>query len=87
MDAIITAATVMAMYFNSLGSENSRYLYNADIQDGKVASINVYDNSEKYLSQKLQYRFLYDSDNRLVSKEALEWNSFLLAVNSSFPDR
>lgn len=75
MDAIITAATVMAMYFNSLGSENSRYLYNADIQDGKVASINVYDNSEKYLSQKLQYRFLYDSDNRLVSKEALEWNS------------
>ena len=46
MDAIITAATVMAMYFNSLGSENSRYLYNADIQDGKVASINVYDNSE-----------------------------------------
>ena len=47
MDAIITAATVMAMYFNSLGSESSRYLYNADIQDGKVASINVYDNSEE----------------------------------------
>ena len=75
MDAIITAATVMAMYLNSLGTENSRYLYNAEMQNGKVASINVYDNSEKYLSQKLQYRFLYDSDNRLVSKEALRWNA------------
>lgn len=75
MDAIITAATVMAMYLNSLGSESSRYLYNAEMQNGKVASINVYDNSEKYLSQKLQYRFLYDSDSRLVSKEALRWNA------------
>lgn len=46
MDAIITAATVMAMYLNSLGTENSRYLYNAEMQNGKVASINVYDNSE-----------------------------------------
>lgn len=77
MDAIITAATVMAMYLNSLGSESSRYLYNAEMQNGKVASINVYDNSEKYLSQKLQYRFLYDSANRLVSKEALKWNAAL----------
>ena len=75
MDAIITAATVMAMYLNSLGTEYSSYLNNAEMQNGKVASINVYDNSEKYLSQKLQYRFLYDSDNRLVSKEALRWNA------------
>ncbi len=75
MNAIITAATVMAMYLNSLSSESSRYLYNAEMQNGKVASISVYDNSEKYLSQKLQYRFLYDSDNRLVSKEALRWNA------------
>lgn len=74
MDAIITAATVMAMYFNSVNSNGGRYVYNADIENGRVETISVYDNKDKYLSQKLQYNFLYDSQERLKSKEVLKWS-------------
>lgn len=75
METIITAATVMAMYFNVAKTNVGNYYYNADVENGKVVSINVYDDFNKNLSQKLQYRFTYDDENRLSSREALKWNS------------
>jgi hypothetical protein len=75
MEAIITTATIMAMYFNVATSNGGNYCYNADVENNKVMNIEVLNKEGKYLSQKLQYRFTYDDQNRLASKEALKWNA------------
>lgn len=74
MEAIITAATILASYLNMASQNNSEFTYNARTNNGRVESVEVYKNENTYLSQTLQYRFLYDSADRLVSKEALKWN-------------
>ena len=38
MEAIITAATVLTMYFNAINSNDVNYMYNGDMEDGKVNS-------------------------------------------------
>lgn len=75
MEAIITAATILATYLSMAAQDNSKFAYNARTNGGRVESIEVLKNENTYLSQSLQYRFLYDSADRLVSKEALKWNS------------
>jgi len=75
MDAIITTATVLAMYFNAATSNRGSYCYNADIENNAVKNIEVFSCNGKSLSQKLQYRFTYDDRNRLASREALKWSA------------
>lgn len=75
METIITAATIMAMYLNSTGDTNSQYYYNADIEDGKVKTMYVLEDSHDRLSRKLEYRFSYDDNGRLTAKEALGFNA------------
>ena len=41
METIITAATVLTMYFNAINSNDVNYLYNADMEDGVVNKIEV----------------------------------------------
>jgi hypothetical protein len=76
METIITAATVLAMYFNvNANSVDNKHYYNADIENNKVNSVVVLENNDKYLHQELKYNFTYDNNNKLTSKEALKWNS------------
>lgn len=76
MEAIITVATVAAMYMNLAGSpvENG-YNYNARINGGKVEQISVYAKNEGMLSNKLQYDYVYDEAGRLAVQVAKTWNS------------
>ena len=74
MEMIITAATVATMFFNSATSESNNYFYNAQMEDGKVETLSVMKNDCNMLTNKLQYRFVYDSQDRLSVKEALLWN-------------
>ncbi len=69
MGTIITAATIMAMYLNSAGNLNSQYCYNADIENGKVTTMYVYDKDGEHLSGKLEYRYSYDVLGRVTAKE------------------
>lgn len=69
MGTIITAATIMAMYLNSTGNVNSPYYYNADIENGQVKTMYVYDKQGESLSGKLEYRYTYDDRGRVTSKE------------------
>lgn len=75
MGTIITAATIMAMYLNSTGNLNSQYCYNADIENGQVKTMYVYDKVGKSLSGNLEYRYEYDAEGRVTAKETLRRNA------------
>ena len=75
MGTIITAATIMAMYLNSTGNLNSQYYYNADVENGQVKTMYVYDKVGNSLSGKLEYRYEYDAEGRVTAKETLRRNA------------
>lgn len=74
MNAIIIATSIIAMYLNSAKvamNGNGEYYYNADIKNNKVCMLDVYhENDDKILSRQVEYRFAYDSQDRLLEKEA-----------------
>ena len=75
MESIITAATVLTMYFNAINSNDVNYLYNADMEDGVVNKIEVYEqNAEHPMAQKMEYRYEYDEQDRLVNKQMMRWD-------------
>jgi hypothetical protein len=75
MEAIITAATVLTMYFNAINSNDVNYMYNGDMEDGKVNKIEVYEkNSDQQMEQKTEYCYKYDEQGRLADKEMLSWD-------------
>ena len=75
MGTIITAATIMAMYLNSTGNINSQYCYNADVENGQVKTMYVYDKVGNSLSGKLEYRYEYDNLGRVTSKDIYRRNA------------
>ena len=75
METIITAATVLTMYFNAINSNDVNYLYNADIEDGVVNKIEVYEcDVDQQMKQKMEYSYEYDDQGRLTIKEQLAWD-------------
>jgi hypothetical protein len=75
MESIITAATVLTMYFNAINSNEVNYMYNGDMEDGKVNKIEVYEkNADDRMTQKMEYCYEYDEQGRLSNKEMLSWN-------------
>ena len=71
MGTIITAATIMAIYLNSTGNVNSQYCYNADMDNGRITTMYVYDKHEGGLSGRLEYRYAYDAEGRVTSKTVM----------------
>lgn len=74
METIITVATILSMYLNASIDNKGQYFYNADIENGQVTTMYVYDRTFDGLSPKLEYRFTYDDAERLTAKEAFAWN-------------
>ena len=74
METIITAATILSMYLSSATNENAMYCYNANIDNGRVNTMYVYNRDGNYLTAKLAYNYEYDDQDRLVKKEVLRWN-------------
>ena len=75
MESIITAATVLTMYFNAINSNDANYMYNGDMEDGVVNKIEVYaQNADQQMTQKMEYRYEYDEQGRLSNKEMLSWD-------------
>ena len=75
METIITAATILAMYFNSATIDGSKYCYNADLSNGQVTTLYVYAQKGEQLRNHLEYRYEYDEADRLVQKETLRWDA------------
>ena len=75
MESIITAATVLTMYFNAINSNDVNYMYNGDMEDGKVNKIEVFEKNEnQQMEQKMEYCYYYDEQGRLADKEMLSWD-------------
>ena len=75
METIITTATVLTMYFTAINSNDVNYMYNGDIEDGKVNKIEVYErNDNQQMEQKMEYCYEYDDQGRLTNKEMLTWD-------------
>jgi YD repeat-containing protein len=75
MEAIITAATVLTMYFNAVNSDNANYMYNGEVEDGVINKIEVYaENDHHQMTQKMEYRYVYDEQGRLQDKEMMTWD-------------
>ena len=75
MESIITVATVLTMYFNAINSNDVNYMYNGDIEDGKVNKIEVYERNDiQQMEQKMEYCYEYDEQGRLTNKEMLTWD-------------
>ena len=75
MESIITAATVLTMYFNAINSNDVNYMYNGDMEDGVVNKIEVYEkNADQQMEQKMEYCYEYDEQGRLSNKEMLTWD-------------
>ena len=76
MESIITIATVLTMYFNAANDVNSSYLYNSDLEDGVIHNIEVYEQkAEGQMCAKMEYRYSYDEQGRLTSREVMRWDS------------
>ena len=75
METIITAATILAMYLNLSSATGSQFCYNADLENGQVTTLYVYDLHDGLLSQRLECRYEYDEEGRLTTKETLRWNA------------
>ena len=76
MNTIITVSTIMSMYMNLVTDvTNTNYCYNAEIDNGRVMAMTVYNNHGVSLEAKVRHEYLYDSEDRLVRKETLKWNS------------
>ena len=75
MEPIITAATVLTMYFNAINSNDVNYMYNGDLEDGVVSKIEVYEQDANHqMTQKMEYCYEYDAEGRLTNKEMLSWD-------------
>ena len=75
METIITAATVLTMYFNAINSNDVNFMYNGDMEDGVVNKIEVYErNGDQQMEEKMEYCYKYDEQGRLADKEMLSWD-------------
>ena len=75
MESIITIATVLTMYFNAANDVNSQYLYNSDLEDGVIHKIEVYEQkAEGQMCAKMEYRYSYDEQGRLTTREVMRWD-------------
>ena len=75
METIITAATVLTMYFNAINSNDVNFMYTGDMEDGVVNKIEVYErNSDQQMEEKMEYCYKYDEQGRLADKEMLSWD-------------
>ena len=78
MEPIITAATVLTMYFAAINSNDVNAMYSSDQEDVFVNKTEVYECHANHQmaqkEQKMEYCYEYDEQGRLVNKEMLCWD-------------
>lgn len=76
METIITIFTVLSMYMSASQNMNSNYWYNAEMEDGIVKTIYVFENNNEQLTRKLAYHYEYDTQGRLTEKTVCRWDEW-----------
>jgi len=50
-------------------------MYNSDLEDGVIHNIEVYEQkAEGQMCAKMEYRYNYDEQGRLISREVMRWD-------------
>lgn len=75
MNVIITVFTILNMYLNLSQSTDNKYYYNADMENGAVTTLYVFEKVTGYLTPKTCYHFDYDDKGRLTEKICCRWNA------------
>lgn len=78
MDAItITATMILSLFDTNIGGD--QFMYNTELNNQQeVCAKTVFrKNEEGYFQKNLRHQYVYDSQQRLSTKEVQEWNAHL----------
>ena len=74
MDIIITVFTVLSMYLNLSQNPTNEHYYNAEIENGVLNTLYVFDQKSDYLTPTFASHFDYDAQGRLSEKATYKWD-------------
>lgn len=75
--AVVMVAVVMAsvMNFSTSAMNPTEFVTNNEITGEVITAKNIYRNEDGHLYRHLRYTYIYDNENRVISKEAAKWDS------------
>ena len=75
--AVVMLAVVMAsvMNFSANASNPTQYVKNEEMTGELMTAKTIFKNEDGHLYRHLRYTYTYDTENRVISKEASKWDS------------
>ena len=75
--AVVMLAVVMAsvMNFSASASNPTQYVKNEEMTGELMTAKTIFKNEDGRLYRHLRYTYTYDTENRVISKEASKWDS------------
>jgi hypothetical protein len=75
--AVVMLAVVMAsvMNFSASASNPTQYVKNEEMTGELMTAKTIFKNENGHLYRHLRYTYTYDTENRVISKEASKWDS------------
>ena len=75
--AVVMLAVVMAsvMNFSASASNPTQYVKNEEMTGELMTAKIIFKNEDGHLYRHLRYTYTYDTENRVISKEASKWDS------------
>ena len=84
METIITVLTVLSLYMNASLNQSSEYCYNAEMENGIVTTVYVYNQGEEGISPRLACHYDYDAQGRLTEKVVSRWDIWSKSYQPSY---
>lgn len=72
---VVMVAMVVASVMNANAGNPAGYVKNEEMKGELLVGRTIYKNEGGYLFRHLRYTYTYDSENRVVCKEAVKWDS------------
>lgn len=72
---VLMVAVAMASVMSASAGNPVSYVKNDEMQGEQLIAKTIYRNEDGHLFHHLRYAYTYDSENRLICKEAAKWDS------------
>ncbi|MBT9874887.1 DUF3836 domain-containing protein, partial [Bacteroides salyersiae] len=73
--AVVMVVVVMASVMSANAGNPTNYVKNDEMNGEQLVAKTIYRNEDGHLFRHLRYTYTYDSENRVVCKEAAKWDS------------
>ncbi len=73
--AVVMVAVVMASVMSVNAGNPASYVKNEEMNGEQLVAKTIYRNEDGHLFRHLRYMYTYDSENRVICKEAVRWDS------------